>query len=167
MNYDRRVRSDGRSVKNDEQRLVMTYEMLRHERFRKLKGSSVKVLIELGTRHTGFNNGKIGCSYDELAKTLKIGKTTISNAIKELERNGFLVVTARGHFNDPRASEFELTFLFSKVTPTRHLWKDPDQRPKERNYRPNKKTRGHLSETAEMIHQEKLKRSSQNGTVQP
>lgn len=103
--------------------------MLRHKNFRKLSGSSVKVLLELCSRHNGYNNRKIVCSYEELANPLGLGKATVSNALKQLKAAGFIVCTKKGYFTGRQASVWEITFLPSEGYEPTHLWKDPAQRP--------------------------------------
>lgn len=64
--------------------------MMTSKQFRKLSGSAVKVLLDICTWHNGFNNRKIVCSYKQLADNLGLGKTTISDALKELKKQDLL-----------------------------------------------------------------------------
>ncbi len=147
----RKLRSNGRSPSKSEQRLILTYEMLKHKNFRCLSSSSVKVLLELGSKHTGFNNGQIACSCEQLATALHSFKSTAARSLKELQTRGFIVCTRRGYFTNRQASLWEITFLFAEGYIQTNLWKDdpkPGVRPHRRKIQ--KDTFNELMESAEV-----------------
>lgn len=125
----RRPNATGRSQQNHPQFLQLPYEMLQHKKFKNLSGSAIKVLLEISIRHSGFNNRKITCSYSELEKPLKLGRATVSRALKELMETGFIVLVRKGYFTGRRASVWEITFIRSEGYEPTHMWKDPAQRP--------------------------------------
>lgn len=134
----RYARNKGRESRKYPQHLRLPSEMLQHEKFRTLSSSAVKVLLEICTRHNGFNNRKIVCSYNQLAKPLKLGKATIKKASDQLIEHGFLKITKKGYYTGRRATEWEITFLPSEGYEPTHMWKDPEQRPKRSNLEPIK-----------------------------
>jgi hypothetical protein len=72
------------------------------------------ILMELLGRFNGYNNGKIGMSYREMAdrlgtKSLK----SIGPAIIDLHSHGFLDVTAEGKWKQREARLYRLTFISS------------------------------------------------------
>lgn len=150
-----RPNATGRSQPKQPQHLWLTYEMLKHKKFRQLSGSAVKVLLEISSRHNGFNNRKISCAYSELSKPLKLGKATIKRALMELMDKGFIVLVSKGYFTGRKASEWEITFLRSEGYEATHMWKDPEQRPQRPNLAPVKRTS--IGETlTELTHQQIL-----------
>ncbi len=92
----RRTLPNGHSAPKGERGTYLPYEMITSKQFRKLSGSATKVLLELCTWHNGFNNGKIVCSYKQLADNLGLGKTTIGVGVICLlthpEKSGFVKV---------------------------------------------------------------------------
>ena len=127
------AQAKGRETRKKAQRLILLHNMLKHKKFRSLSGSAVKVLLEICTRHTGFNNRKIACSYSQLAKPLGIGKATVKKALDELIEKGFLEIVVKGYYTGRRATEWEITFLPSEGYEPTNMWKDPDQRPNRPN----------------------------------
>ena len=90
------------------------YSMARHEAFRSLSGSALKVLFELRSRYIvrgdgSNNNGEITLSLDEAAKLLGLGKATVQRALNELIETGFVKLTKRGQWYGRRASEYAVT----------------------------------------------------------
>ena len=69
----------------------------------------MKVYFELRTRYMGKNNGRLSLSLDEAKRLLKIGKTTASCALSELEEKGFIVMTKRGQWYGRQATEYAVT----------------------------------------------------------
>lgn len=130
------VNSKGREKYSPEQFIGLSYKMIRHPNFCALNGASLKVLLALCQKHTGFNNGKIGMSYDELAVTLHMGKTTAHRACQELEYYGFIKMRKKGRFYGRKATEWEITFLKSEGYHPSHDWKEIKTR---RNARPKRR----------------------------
>lgn len=124
-----KVLANGRSAPKGERWTRLTYDMLTSPKFRKLSGSTVKILLELCARHDGFNNRHITCSYKQLADTLGMSKSTVSAGLERLINDGFIVCTSLGYFVGRRASTWEITFLKSEGYEPTHLWKPPEQRP--------------------------------------
>lgn len=145
---------NGRSAPKKERGVYLTHEMMTSKPFRKLSGSAIKVLLEISARHNGFNNRKIVCSYKQLADNLGLGKTTVSDALKELQELGFIVCTKLGYFTGRQASTWEITFLKSEGYEPTHLWKPAEQRPVI--HRPN------LSHIPQDLIQEIISLSKQN-----
>jgi len=103
-----KVNAKGRNESSD-QYYIMPYVLLHSEAWRGLKGSAVKVWLEIRSRFNGRNNGKLFLSLDEGARLLGMGKQTVGSAFKELEAKGFLVKTKQGHWYGRQASEWRAT----------------------------------------------------------
>ncbi len=130
---------NGRSASKKERGVYLRLDMLKHQKFQKLSGSAVKVLLELCTWHNGFNNRKIVCSYTQLSVPLSLGRATVKKALDELQKQRFIVCTKKGYFTGRQASVWEITFLRSEGYQPTDLWKDPEQRPRRPNLAPIKK----------------------------
>ncbi len=133
-----RVLQNGRDAPKARRGVYLPHDMLTHKNFRKLNGSSVKVLLELCAWHSGFNNRKISCSYGQLAKPLGLGRATVKAALDELQKYEFIVCINKGYFIGRKASIWEITFLRSEGYEPTDLWKDPEQRPRRPHLEPVK-----------------------------
>jgi DNA-binding transcriptional ArsR family regulator len=104
------------------------YEAARTGKLPTLRGSALKVLIELRCRFRGFNNGKVTLSMDEAARLLGLSKGTINRALAELQEKGFIKLQRRGQWYGRRANEWVLTMCSLKGLPATNdwrLWKAP------------------------------------------
>lgn len=99
----------GRSIKKP-QYVLLPYAMLRHPAWRNLRGSALKVLLELHMRFHGTNNGDLSLGLDVTSKTLGMGKATAKAAFDELVARGFLKLTKKGCFVRRHASTYALTY---------------------------------------------------------
>lgn len=139
------INAKGRSLYDASQYLGLGYTMLSSPNFYALKPAAIKVLLEIGRRHTGYNNGRIAASYDDLAGTLHMGKTTVFRACEELEYYGFIKLRKRGQFWGRRANEWEVTFIRSEGYHPTHEWKQIKPR---RQKRPARSRSDAISEIA-------------------
>ena len=98
----------GRSL-NFGQFAPMPYNLLKSEAWRSLKGSSVKVFLELRARYNGHNNGDLSLSYAEAARILGIGKSTVKSAYAELTEKGLLRRSSPGSWYGRKAATWALT----------------------------------------------------------
>ncbi len=105
-----------------EQYLRISYAVLSHHNFKLLNGSSVKILLEICLRHSGFNNGKIAISLNQLADNLNISRSTAQRGIDQLLQTQFIVRPKKGYFTGRKASEYGVTFLNSKDMPASNIW---------------------------------------------
>lgn len=72
------------------------------------------ILMELLGRFNGYNNGKIGMSYREMADRLDTKSLkSIGPAIVDLHSHGFIDVTAEGKWKAREARLYRLTFISS------------------------------------------------------
>lgn len=131
----RNIDQKGRSLYPTAQFVGLGYEMLNHENFRALSGASVKVLLLLATKHGGFNNGRLGLSYDQMASNLNMGKSTAYKACEELQYYGFIKLRKLGQFHGRLASEWEITFIRSEGYQPTHDWKQVKPRRNRRSSR--------------------------------
>ncbi len=134
------INQKGRSKWDGGQHLRLPYGMLRHPNFLSLSGSALKVMLFMTTKHTGFNNGKIALSYEDMAKALHISKATALRACEDLEYYGFMKLKKAGHFYGRKASEWEITFVESEGMPPSHEWKEAKPRLRARKAKPTSKT---------------------------
>ena len=106
----KKARKPNAAGRNDtEQYLPISYVMANSPAFRSLSGAALKVWVELRTRFNGRNNGRLTLSWDEAARILHMGKSTIGRAFEELEEKGFIAMTKRGHWYGRMASEWAVT----------------------------------------------------------
>ena len=117
----RRVNATGR---NDGERYAnLGYPMMQSPAWRSLRGSALKVLIELRTRYDGGNNGNLMLPYEQAATLLGLSKSSVSRAFAELQTKGFIVEMERGNWYGRKASLWALTFLHRDGMPATHDWK--------------------------------------------
>ncbi|MAS87838.1 MAG: helix-turn-helix domain-containing protein [Micavibrio sp.] len=156
------INAKGRQAYSSEQFVKLKYGMIKHPNFMALKGASIKVLLYLCTKHTGFNNGKITASYDEIAKDLKMGKATALRACEELQYFGFLKLKKKGTFLGRKASDWELTFVHSEGYEPTHDWKEAKTQKRKRARKPFVED---ISDTEEFKedHQRKIEERYLNG----
>ena len=120
--------------RNDtEQYLGISYVMAHSPAFRSLSGAALKVWIELRTRYNGRNNGRLTLSWDEAARLLHLGKSTIGRALEELEDKGFIVMTRRGHWFGRMATEWAVTDRQLDGHLATNAWKHWRAEPKPKN----------------------------------
>lgn len=87
-------------------------------------------LIEVWQRHDGFNNGRIGCSHREIRGALRIGSRKVTQALKELQERGFLIIRTKGAFDfkvgagEGRSTEWEITTEPCDDQPAKRLYKN-------------------------------------------
>ncbi len=116
---DKTGRSEG-----EQRHLRLEHWILDTAAARSLSGSAFKVLVYLGKRYDGFNNGKIGfgCRSGCISKKtgtservtlpIGIGKSAIAAALLELETAGFIRCAKESTFDQKRmAREWRLTWL--------------------------------------------------------
>ena len=130
----KKARKPNPTGRNDtEQYLGISYVMAHSPAFRSLSGAALKVWIELRTRFNGWNNGRITLSWDEAARILHMGKTTIGRAFDELEEKGFIVMTKRGQWYGRMASEWAVTDRQLDGHLPTNAWKNWRAQPKPKN----------------------------------
>jgi len=108
----RSVNNTGRSRRGATpggQFVPISHEMAHSTAWRSLKGTAVKVYIELRSRFNGFNNGDLSLSLEQAASLLHIGKATAQRAFRELEDKGFIEMRVRGHWWGRRATTYSVT----------------------------------------------------------
>ena len=108
------INAKGRSRYDDSQFLMVTHKMLQSPQFRSLNGNDVRVLLEICSRHNGYNNGRIGVGFEDLATTLMMSKSTVQRSLINLQNSKFLKLRKKGKFLGRIASEWEVTFLKSE-----------------------------------------------------
>ena len=89
--------------------LGLPHYMLRSEQFGKLRGNSIKLLIELAKEFKGNNNGDLSCSFTVLQKRGWKSSATLAAAKKELEKGGWIICTRAG--GSHRCSLYAVTWL--------------------------------------------------------
>ena len=95
--------------KSEDQFLPIPYAMARSAAWRSLRGTSIKVYVELRSRYHGGNNGKLSLSMDEASRLLGMSKSTAKDAFSELIEKGFIKMTKRGSWYGRQASEYAVT----------------------------------------------------------
>lgn len=116
------VNAKGRSQYNAEQYLHLPYNIIRSPQFRSLNGNDVRVLLEISSRHNGYNNGRIGAGQEDLANILMMSKSTSKRALENLQKTKFIVCQKQGRFTLRLASEWRVTFINSVGLPSTNEW---------------------------------------------
>jgi hypothetical protein len=87
--------------------------MMKTKAWQSLGCVALCVYLEMARRYAGpsSNNGRMHYSLREGAKALKVGKSTIAAALKDLQERGFIEPTVIGSFNVKirKATEWRLT----------------------------------------------------------
>ena len=106
--------------------------ILRSEAWRKLNGTSAKVLINLMARYKGDKNGDISYSAREAADECGITKTTANIALRDIEDKGFTECMDRGAFTvkHKEASTWRLTMYPCDGNPATKEFMRPEAPPK-------------------------------------
>lgn len=80
--------------------------------YKELKGSAVKLLVELARQYNGYNNGDLTVALSILKSRGFTSSDTISKARDELVRAGMIVETRQGRFLNPggRCALYALTW---------------------------------------------------------
>ena len=105
----KRKRQDSRwSDIDGHKAFVIPMSLLRHPNFRNLSPRACKMLCDLATQYTGFNNGYL-CGAWTLARDWGwASPTTVREALLELEHYGIIERTQQGGRNKPNL--YALTF---------------------------------------------------------
>jgi DNA-binding transcriptional MocR family regulator len=67
--------------------------------WKSLDATARALYVDMATRYNGSNNGSIFYSIREGVASLRIGKATVSRALRDLEGRGFIVAVQRGAFS--------------------------------------------------------------------
>jgi hypothetical protein len=90
----------------------LTYDLMQGQAWRSLNGNARAIYIELAMlyRGAGTNNGQIGFSARQAARTIQVSTATAARALIHLQDRGFIVATTKGHFVCKRkATRWRLT----------------------------------------------------------
>jgi DNA-binding transcriptional ArsR family regulator len=101
----------------------LSYQLLQSPAWRSLSGPAAKVWLELRTRYSGANNGRLSLSRDEAARILGLGKATVGRALDELEAKGFVELKRRGKWYGRMASEWLVTDRGTDNAPPSNAWR--------------------------------------------
>ena len=88
---------------------ALPHTLITSPAFRSLRGSSVKVFLELHDRYFGYNNGELVLSFGDASKLLCMSKSTVGRAYNELTEKGLIRCTSRGNWYEKMASTWALT----------------------------------------------------------
>ncbi len=116
------INAKGRSRYDNSQYLKLPYNLIKSPQFRSLKGNAVRVLLEIASRHNGYNNGHIGVGLEDLVQTLGMGKSTVQRCLQELQKIKFIILRKPGKFQGRIASEWEVTFLSTDERQASNEW---------------------------------------------
>ena len=79
--------------------LLLPREMITSAGYKKLSGSAIKLLIDLGAQYYGTNNGDLTTSWTIMKERGWRSKDTLYKAINELEHAMFILRTRQGGRN--------------------------------------------------------------------
>lgn len=116
--------------------------MLESAEFSALSGSAIKLLLDVGARYKGSNNGDLSIVWKDLRRRGWSSQGTVHRAKTELLASGFLICTRHGGKN--RCSLYGITWkpidactrAQIEVAPERvasHLWRQPPRDPEKQN----------------------------------
>lgn len=147
------INATGRSKYDNSQHLRLYHTMLKSPQFRALNGNDVRVLLEIASRHNGFNNGRLGAGLADLANTLMMGKTTVQNSLARLQKTRFIKKQKAGKFYGRLATEWAVTFISDEGKPASNEWGQAPALSRKR--RPKEKTI--IEQTREEIEKQAIK----------
>jgi hypothetical protein len=104
-----RKRAKGSSGRVEGPFLALPWDVLDSAAFRRLSGSAVRLLLELGRQFVQDNNGRLLTSLAYLGKRGWNSAATVTKAVRELEEAGFIHQTVKGH-RPNKASWWALTW---------------------------------------------------------
>jgi hypothetical protein len=117
--------------------LLLPNPLIRHPNMAMLSPYGVKLLIDLGTQYTGFNNGYLCASWSLMKKRGWRSSCTLYKAVLECEYYGLLVRTRSGGMNTSNLHAFTWRKINEKadkplaLSPTSapsDAWKEPRER---------------------------------------
>jgi hypothetical protein len=94
----RKIDKKGRS-RGQARFVMLEHWLLDCEAYRSLKPIPRAVYTELRRRFNGLNNGQIIASVRDLAEACKCSKDGVQDALKDLEKKGFIKAASRGSFH--------------------------------------------------------------------
>lgn len=103
-------------------------EMLESGAWRRLSLAARHILDRLECEHAshgGFENGSLGCTYDDFQR-FGVRRKSIAPALKELQSMGFVVVTRRGRGGNAgyrHMSRYRLTYLATRHEAPTDEWR--------------------------------------------
>lgn len=110
--------------------LLLPYCLLRSEAFRMASPRAIKVLLALCAKHDGFNNGRIGMGFRDLAEWIDCqNHTANSDALGELVARGIVAVECQHPKAQRLSTEYRLTFMSTEDEPATNdylHWKQGD-----------------------------------------
>ena len=80
---------------------IVPYTLLRHPNFKRLSPWAHKLIHDLGTQYTGFNNGYLCASWSLMRNQHWKSSATLQLATLELEHYGIIERTQQGGRNKP------------------------------------------------------------------
>lgn len=89
--------------------VALPHALLNSDAWKDLTPDARCIFIELKRRYNGKNNGSIGLSYRDAAKSFKGGKDTARTRLRELHEHGFIRMTNKSHKGNRHATEWLLT----------------------------------------------------------
>ena len=88
----------------------LTHRMMQTQAWQGLDRNARAVYVELAMLYRGNNNGSIGFSARQAARSIRVSKATAARAMIVLQDRGFIVATTKGRFDLKRhATEWRLT----------------------------------------------------------
>ena len=95
----------------------LTLGMMETKAWQSLDGNARAIYVALATIYCGSNNGRIGCSVRQAARTVSVSPATAARSMTRLQERGFIVAMTKGYFKLKRhATEWRLTEFRCDVT---------------------------------------------------
>lgn len=92
---------------------MLPHAVMDSEDFRRMSGSAHKILMELIRQYRGSNNGDLSATFAQASEWGIGSKSTLVNALEELQARNLIVRTREGRFTNPGGccSLYALTWL--------------------------------------------------------
>lgn len=105
--------SDRQQSKRDPKHVRSYKRQIESAAWRDLSGSAVKVLLAMGLKEKGDNNGAFFFSDRTGAEITGLSRNTVQKSIKELINHGFIYCSEEGGFSrkTPHAAQYGFTWL--------------------------------------------------------
>jgi len=99
--YDKRARHTGKGASGEGHRLIVPAAVLNSPNYRGLSHKAKALILDMGARYNGFNNGNLAMPWSWMKLQGWKSKDTLQRAIRELLSAGMIELTRQGGMHAP------------------------------------------------------------------
>jgi hypothetical protein len=99
--YDKRARHTGKGASAEGHRLIVPAAVLNSPNYRGLSHKAKALILDMGARYNGFNNGNLALPWSWMKAQGWKSKDTLQRAIRELLGAGMIELTRQGGMHAP------------------------------------------------------------------